>query len=56
MKWTNTDQLADLDFADDLALLVNNSMQLHQITDSLKSNTEKVSLCINTRKIKIKII
>ena len=52
MKWTNTDQLAVLDFADNLALLVNNSMQLHQITDSLKSNAEKVSLCVNTRKIK----
>ena len=54
IKWTNNDhRLPDLDFADDFTLLVNNSIQLQQITDSLKSNAVKVGLCINTSKTKI---
>ena len=53
IKWTNTDRLPDLDFADDLALLANNSIQLQKMMYSLKSNAEKVGLRINTRKTKI---
>ena len=56
IKWTNCDRLPDLDFTDDLALLADNSVQLQQMTDGLKSNAEKVGLRINTSKINIQRI
>ena len=56
IKLTNTDQLSDLDFADDLPLLANNSIQLQQMNDSLKSNAGEVGQSINTSKTKIQRI
>ena len=56
MKWTDTDRLPDFEFADNLALLAKNSIQLQQMTDSLKSNGKKVGLRINTSKTKIQRI
>ena len=56
IKWTNTDRLPDLYFTDNLALLANISIQLQQMTDSLKSNVKKFGLCINTSKTKIQRI
>ena len=53
MKWTDTDRLPDFEFADNLAFLAKNSIQLQQMTDSLKSNGKKVGLRINTSKTKI---
>ena len=56
IKWTNTDLLPDLHFADDLAFLANNSVQLQQMTDSLSNSAKKVGLRINTSKTKIQRI
>ena len=56
IKWTNTDRLPDLHFADDLAFLANNSVQLQQMTDSLSNSAKKVGLRINTSKTKIQRI
>ena len=34
INWTNTERLPDLDFADDLTLLVKNSTQIQQMNDT----------------------
>ena len=47
-----SEKLADLDFADDLALLCNTQEELQEMTNSLQCNAAKVGLCINTEKTK----
>ena len=47
-----SEKLADLDFADDLALLCNMQEELQEMTNSLQYNAAKVGLCINTRENK----
>jgi len=47
-----SEKLADLDFADDLALVCNTQEELQEMTNSLQCNAAKVGLCINTEKRK----
>jgi len=51
-----SEKLADLDFADDLALLCNTQEELQEMTNSLQWNAAKVGLCINTEKTKAMIV
>jgi len=51
-----SEKLADLDFADDLALLCNTQEELQEMTNSLQCNAAKVGLCINTKKTKAMIV
>jgi len=45
-----SEKLADLDFADDLALLCNMQEELQEMTNSLQCNAAKVGSCITPRK------
>ena len=51
-----SEKLADLDFADYLALLCNTQEELQEMTNSLQCNAAKVGLCINTEKTKAMIV
>jgi len=51
-----SEKLADLDFADDLALLCNTQEELQEMANSLQCNAAKVGLCINTEKTKAMIV
>ena len=55
MAYTETlvDQLEDLDFADDLALLSHTHYQMQAKTSKLEAISSKVGLQINTDKTKI---
>ena len=53
MQWTLVDQLKDLDFADDLALLSHTHSQMQAKTSKLEAISSKVGLKINTDKTKI---
>jgi len=51
-----SEKLADLDFADDLALLCNTQDELQEMTNSLQCNAAKVGLCFNTEKTKAMVV
>ena len=53
IQWTLFDQLDDLDFADDLALLSHNHEQMQGKTTALQTTAWKISLKINTEKTKV---
>ena len=53
IQWTLFDQLDDLDFADDLALLSHNHEQMQSKTTALQTTASKISLMINTDKTKV---
>ena len=53
IQWTLVDQLEDLDFADDLALLAHAHSQMQAKTSKLKAISSKFVLNINTDKTKI---
>ena len=52
LKWIGNDDLHDLDFADDLALLAESILQLQVKTDNLALFAEKTGLQINVDKTK----
>jgi len=53
IQWTLVDQLEDLDFADDLALLSHTHSQMQAKTSKLEAISSKVGLQINNDKTKI---
>ena len=53
--WQKT-KLRDLDFADVLALLINDCEQMHLMKDSLKNLSKKVGLRISVEEMKIQLI
>ena len=53
IQWTLVDQLEDLDFADDLALLSHTHSQMQAKTSKLEAISSKVGIQINTKKTKI---
>jgi len=53
IQWTLVDQLEDLVFADDLALLVHTHSQMQEKTTKLEAVSSKLGLNINTEKTKI---
>ena len=53
IQWTLFDQLDDLDFADDLALLSHNHEQMQGKTTALQTTASKIGLKINTEKTKV---
>lgn len=53
IPWKERKQLKDLDFADDIALLSENHIDLQELTTSLQNNAEKIGLRISTRKSKV---
>ena len=53
IQWTLVDQLEDLDFADDLALLAHTHSQMQAKTSKLEAISSKLGLNINTDKTKI---
>ena len=53
IPWTGGSRLKDLDFADDIALLAEDSADLQELTTSLKQNAEKIGLRISTKKTKV---
>ena len=53
IQWVDGKHLADLDYADDIALLSNNINNLQELLDKLKENGRKVGLKINARKTEI---
>ena len=52
IQWTLVDQLQDLDFADDLALLAHTHTQMQAKTTKLEAISSKLGLKINTDKTK----
>ena len=52
IMWDTKRRLADLDFADDLALIAENPQILQEMTSSLEKNAAKVGLRINSEKTK----
>ena len=52
IQWTLVDQLEDLDFADDLALLSHTHSQMQAKTSKLEAISSKLGLKINTDKTK----
>ena len=52
IQWTLVDQLEDLDFADDLALLAHTHTQMQAKTTKLEAISSKLGLKINTDKTK----
>ena len=52
IQWTLVDQLEDLDFADDLALLAHTHTQMQAKTTELEAVSSKLGLKINTDKTK----
>ena len=55
ISW-NDSKLTDLDFADDLALISNNTTCMQQMTDALKVTSGKVGLRISKEKTKLQLI
>ena len=53
IQWTLLDQLDDLDFADDIALLSHTKKQMQDKTDLLATNASKTGLRINIKKTKV---
>ena len=53
IQWTLFEQLDDLDFADDLALLAHNQNQMQDKTRRLETFSAKTGLRINLRKTKL---
>ena len=53
IQWTLVDQLEDLDFADDLALLSHTHSQMQAKTSKLEAISSKVGIQINSKKTKI---
>ena len=53
IQWTIFDQLDDLDFADDLALLSHDHEQMQSKTTALQTTASKISIRINTEKTKV---
>jgi len=55
IKWTGEDNLCDLDFADDIALIADSWSSMQQITTDLITEASKVGLCTNPEKCKVVI-
>ena len=53
IQWTLTEQLNDLDYADDIGLLSSNRTQMQRKTNKISEISGKVGLRINTQKTKI---
>ena len=53
IQWTLFDQLDDLDFVDDLALLAHSHEQMQAKTTALQTTASKIGLKINTEKAKV---
>jgi len=51
IKWKH-DRLTDLDFADDIALLIDAHNSLHDVTTRLHEQATKLGLCISCEKTK----
>jgi len=55
ITWTGEDNLRDLDFADDIALIADSWSSMQQITTDLITEASKVGLCTNLEKCKLMI-
>ena len=53
IKWTFTETLGDLDYADDISLLSHRYSDLQRKSDELARNAEKIGLQININKTKM---
>ena len=53
IQWTSWEQLDDLDYADDLALLSHNQLQIQDNTSRLAEESVKLGLRINKVKTKV---
>jgi len=53
LDWVDGLKLADLDFADDIALLSKTRNEMQEITDNVEDEARKVGLHINTQKTKL---
>ena len=53
LQWTLTQQLDDLDYADDIASLSHSGAQMQNKTSILEERSRKAGLLINTAKIKV---
>ena len=53
LQWTLTQQLDDLDYADDIALLSHSGAQMQNKTSILEERSRKTGLLINTAKNKV---
>ena len=53
IQWTSWEQLDDLDYADDLALLSHNHLQMQDKTSKLTEESAKLGLRINKVKTKV---
>ena len=53
IQWTSWEQLEDLDYADDLALLSHNHLKMHDKTSRLAEESAKLGLRINKVKTKV---
>ena len=53
IQWTSWEQLDDLDYANDLALLSHNQLQIQDKTSSLAEESAKQGLRINKVKTKV---
>lgn len=54
IQWTLWNQLKDLDFADDLALLAHSHQQIHDKTSKLRITSSQVGLEINQKRTHIR--
>ena len=50
LKWTEGDNVTDLDFADDIVLIDETAEQLRKLTNSVASCAKETGLDINVRK------
>ncbi|VDP12047.1 unnamed protein product [Heligmosomoides polygyrus] len=53
IKWSRTHRLADLDFADDVAIIAENNGLLQQATTNLANKAKKIGLRLNPDKSKV---
>ena len=53
IQWTLTQQLDDLDYADDIALLSHSGAQVQNKTTILEERSRRAGLVINTAKTKV---
>ncbi len=56
IRWTLTEQIEDLDYADDLSLLSHTGRDMKEKTNRLRDYAEQVGLKINAKKTKLMTI
>ena len=53
LEWLGGNEIAGLDFTDDIALLEENWSGMQELTSRIEEEARKVGLCINTGKTKL---